>query len=204
MVNTPVKHQHLSTHASRFYSVSLFPLTLPQWKSPSSLIRVWCQCLEGLWLCPLQTMSAPGYGEETAAVFFSNWGVASRPSLKGVAIHLLCLSYNTLFWREAAKTLVWPKFLCRTPSLRKSVARLHFHTPCPPCLDWFSVRILEGITAICRLLRNKGGSWLSSFQYFRGITCQINMLLHRSALVLYSALTSPPTQTAHSTLKLTT
>lgn len=58
----------------------------------------------------------------------------------------------------------------RDPHPEKSVARLHTHTPCPPCLDWFSVRILEGITAICRLLRNKGDSSLSSLQYFRGIT----------------------------------
>lgn len=56
------------------------------------------------------------------------------------------------------------------PLPEKSVARLHTHTPCPLCLDWFSERILEGITAICKLLRNKGGSSLSSLQYFRGIT----------------------------------
>jgi len=58
----------------------------------------------------------------------------------------------------------------RGPLPEKSVARLHTQTPCPPCLDWFSVRSSEGITAICRLLRNKGGSAPCSLQYFRGIT----------------------------------
>lgn len=115
-------------------------------------------------------MSAPGYGEEMAAVFSSNGGVASV-RWRGSQF-IPCLSLQYFFWRESTKRRFFDPTCVslRDPLPEKSVARLHSHTPCPLYLDWFSVRILEGITAICRLLRNKGGSSLSSLQYFRGIT----------------------------------
>lgn len=119
---------------------------------------------------PCRLMSAPGYGEDMAAVFSSNGGLA-RLHWRGSQF-IPCLSLQYFFWRESTKRRLFDPTCVslRDPLPEKSVARLHSHTPCPLCLDWFSVRILEGITAICRLLRNKGGSSLSSLQYFRGIT----------------------------------
>lgn len=141
--------------------------------SLSSLIRAWCQCLEVF-------VVVPPAGDVSPRI---RWGDGSCVQLKrrgskrafvgggGSQFIPSLFPYNTFFGGKAPKTLVWPN-LCffAGPLPEKSVARLHTHTPCPPCLDWFSVRILEGITAICRLLRNKGGSSLSFLQYFRGIT----------------------------------
>lgn len=163
----------VSIHPSVFfcYVKPVFPR--PATVNVSSFIRVWCQCLEFfLWLYPLQAMSAPGYGEEMAAVFISNGGVAKRAFFGGGRNSFL-LSFLTIPFLAGKhqRRLFDPTCVSlRDPHPEKSVARLHTHTPCPPCLDWFSVRILEGITAICRLLRNKGDSSLSSLQYFRGIT----------------------------------
>lgn len=136
-------------------------------------ISVWCQGLEVFVAFPPAAMSAPGHGAEMAAVFISNRGVAGRPSLEAATTHSFCLSLQYFFFGgKAPKTLVRPNlcFFAGPPPWGKCRSPLHTHTPCPPCLDWFSVCILEGITAICRLLRNKGDSSLSSLQHFRGIT----------------------------------
>lgn len=138
--------------------------------SLSSIIRVWCQCLEVF-------VHVPPAGDVSPRI---RWGGGSCVQLKrrvskraftgGGSIHSLRRSFTILFfWRESTKDacLTQLVFLLRDPLPVESVARLpHVH----PCLDWFSVCILEGITAICRLLKNKGGSSLSSLHYFRGIT----------------------------------
>lgn len=115
---------------------------------------------------------------------------------RGFAIH--SLFYNSLFGGKAPQERVGLTQLVFLwgPLPKKGLARLCTHTPCPPRLDWFSVCILEGITAICGYLRNKGGSTLFSLRYFRA-TWQLNMSLHCSTLVHYSTLTSQPIRTAH-------
>lgn len=136
----------------------------------SSLISAWCQCLEVFVVVPPADVSPMIRWGDGSCVQLQRRG--SGPSLEGVAIH--SPSFLTILFFLAGKhqrRLFDPTCVSlQDPLPEKSVARLHSHTPCPPCLDWFSVHILEGITAICRLLRNKGGSSLSSLQYFRGIT----------------------------------
>lgn len=140
--------------------------------SLSSLIKAWCQCLEVF-------VVGPPAGDVSPRI---RWGDGSCVQLKrrgserafigGGRNSSHVFPYNSFFLAgKHQRRLFDPTCVSlRDPLPAESVARLHTQTPCPPCLDWFSVRILEGITAICRLLRNKGGSSLSSLQYFRGIT----------------------------------
>lgn len=175
-VNLPVQTSESidpSTHPSLCYYVSLFPLVLPQWMSLSSLIRVWCQCLEVFVVVPPAGDVSPRIRRgDGSCVHLKRWG--SERAFVGGGRNSFTLSFLTILFFLAGKhqrRLFDPTCVSlRDPLPERRVARLHSHTPCPPCLDWFSVRILEGITAICRLLRNKGGSSLSSLQYFRGIT----------------------------------
>lgn len=163
------------TNWSDYFCVCRPPLVLPceadstrpdsEWLL-SGLIRVWCQCLEFRWFYPLWD----AHREEMAAVLGWNGGIVGL-SWRGLQFTPPVFPYNTFFfWRENTKDACLTKLFAGPPPWEMSRPPPHSHTPCPPCLDWFSVHILEGITAICRLLRNKGGSSLSSLQYFRGIT----------------------------------
>lgn len=80
---------------------------------------------------------SPGNCEEMAAVLSSNQGVTNGPSLEGEAIHSLCLSLQYFFLAGKHQRRVFDPTCVslRDPLPEKSAARLHTHTPCPPCLD---------------------------------------------------------------------
>lgn len=138
-----------------------------------SLVSVWCQGLEVFVAFPPAGNVSPRIRwRGGSCVHLKQRG--SKQAVFGGRRNSFLLSFLTIPFFLAGKhqrLLFDPTCVSLgDPLPEKSVALLHTHTPCPPCLDWFSVRILEGITAICRLLRNKGDSSLSSLQYFRGIT----------------------------------
>lgn len=74
----------------------------------------------------------------------------------------------------------WDKFVPSPPPPPPRLPTLH--TWRPPGLNWFSVHILQGITAICNLSRNKRDFSLSTLQHFAGITWPDKLALHLFAI----------------------